>query len=529
MGAVYRALDTRLDRAVAVKLLSGAPGADEQRFRAEVRTLARFVHPNLVRLLDAGEADGQLFLVMDLVEGTTLASRLSQGALSEEETAKVGTGVATALAYVHREGIVHRDVKPANILLDREGTAHLADFGIARLVDTTGMTATGLTLGTPGYLAPEQVQGATIGPPADVYALGLVLIECLTGQRAFAGTPAEVTAARLQRSPELPPRLDSDWRGMLASMTARAPNARIDASAVAAQLSERERSSLSAVTRALGPLVVADTVILDHPNAGTTQRLDPASSTLEQTEVAPVQTEVAPVQTEVAPVQTEVAPVQTEVAPVQTEVAPVQTEVTAVGSGASGSDSTWRSGTRRSMSLAAVGLVLLALLLGLTLGGVFSGSGSAPTPPKPALTTSTTASTTSTTTTTTTTTLATPSVATAAGGLVAGIEAGVKNGSIARQAGQQLDGQLQPLLFPPNPGPPQQQTQQFDQLVQSFYQDVANGQITSEATINSVTSSLDRLGAALGTSLPSPTTQTAPTKPTPGPPPGHGKGHGHGH
>ena len=107
---------------------------------------------------------------------------------------------------------MHRDVKPANVLLDERGDAHLADFGIARLVDTTGMTAIGFTLGTPAYLAPEQVLGAVIGPPADVYALGLVLIECLSGRRAFEGTASEITAARLQRDPAIPGGIDASWR-----------------------------------------------------------------------------------------------------------------------------------------------------------------------------------------------------------------------------------------------------------------------------------------------------------------------------
>ncbi len=132
---------------------------------------------------------------------------------------------------------MHRDVKPANVLLDEKGDAHLADFGIARLVDTTGMTAVGFTLGTPAYLAPEQVQGGVIGPPADVYALGLVLVECLSGRRAFEGTASEITAARLQRDPVIPGGIDASWRDVLGSMTRRRSTDRLPAEQVASRLS----------------------------------------------------------------------------------------------------------------------------------------------------------------------------------------------------------------------------------------------------------------------------------------------------
>ena len=160
---------------------------------------------------------------MDLVEGPTVAGRLVEGKLSTTEAARVGANIGAVLAYVHGDGIVHRDLKPAKVILDGSGKAHLADFGIARLVDTTGMTATGFALGTPAYLAPEQVQGAEIGPETDVYALGLVLIECLSGHRAFEGTPAEITAARLQREPPIPDDLNAAWDNLLRAMTSRDP------------------------------------------------------------------------------------------------------------------------------------------------------------------------------------------------------------------------------------------------------------------------------------------------------------------
>jgi serine/threonine protein kinase len=482
MGTVYRGLDTRLNRPVAIKVLRDATGADEARFAAEVQTLARFTHPHLVRLLDAGELEARPYLVMDLVEGPTLAKRLSDGQLSSTETAKVGAGIVAALAYVHGAGIVHRDVKPANILLDAEGEAHLADFGIARLVDTTGLTAIGLTLGTPAYLAPEQVQGGDIGPPADVYALGLVLLECLSGHRAFEGTASEITAARLQRDPDIPNELDSGWQELLRAMTTRNAADRIPASAVATTLADRGRID-ALTTIPMTPRTPNDetTVVLGRLGAGETQRLDPTEVALEPTSVAP---------------------------------RPI--------GGIARFD--WHALDRRVIA-AVLGLAVVVLLVGLAIGGVFSGPSTparGDAPGKPIVTSPTTTSTTTTTTTIPpTTTVPPPSVASAAGALVTALETGVMNGSVTPQAGQQLTNQLQPLLFSPHPEQAQQEAQQFDQLVQQFDQAVQNGQITGRARIRVLTRAINSLAAALGTSVP---TSTVP----PGPPGGNGHGHGNG-
>jgi hypothetical protein len=148
----------------------------------------------------------------------------------------MGTTLAGALAHVHANGVVHRDVKPGNVLLDGDGRAQLTDFGIARLVDATRVTATGLVVGTAAYMAPEQVRGEVVGPPADIYALGLVLLEAVTGRREFEGGALESAIARLHRSPVVPPSVPEPLASMVRRMTATDPADRPAASQVAAAL-----------------------------------------------------------------------------------------------------------------------------------------------------------------------------------------------------------------------------------------------------------------------------------------------------
>jgi serine/threonine protein kinase len=235
---VYRALDERLQRPVAVKLFRGDAAAQLQRHEAEMRTLASLDHPSLVGVYDAGtdESTGAPFLVMQLVEGSTLADELHEGPLPPERAASYGAALADALGYVHERGFVHRDVKPANVLISGDGRVHLADFGIARLVDSARETKTGDVLGTPGYFSPEQVTGDPVGPPTDIYALGIVLIECLTGKRPFEGGPMEVALARVNKAPDLPPSLPEPWRVLLQAMTMRDPAQRPTAATVADSL-----------------------------------------------------------------------------------------------------------------------------------------------------------------------------------------------------------------------------------------------------------------------------------------------------
>ncbi|MDQ0745590.1 hypothetical protein QFZ62_002898 [Clavibacter sp. B3I6] len=257
MATVHRAVDETLGREVAVKVFAtdSADPAEVERQEGEVRMLAGLSHPGLVTLFDVGDdvvADRVLaFIVMEIVDGTTLADRMKEGPLPGPEVARIGGILADALGYIHRRGVVHRDVKPANVLLarpedDEPAAAKLTDFGIARLVDGTRLTSTGSIIGTVSYLSPEQALGESVGAPTDVYALGLVLLECLTGRRTFPGTAAESTMARVVRDPDIPARLGAAWVDLLTRMTRRDPAARPTAREVAAEL-RTGRAPLSSV------------------------------------------------------------------------------------------------------------------------------------------------------------------------------------------------------------------------------------------------------------------------------------------
>ncbi len=231
MADVYSAEDTHSGRMVAVKVMRVGEAADPARFAAEMEILDRLDHPAIVRLFDTGRtSDDSPYFVMQLIEGESLSVRLrEEGALPEADIVRIAARVAGALHHAHTNGVVHRDIKPANILIDDAGRGYLTDFGVARLVDATMVTRTGTTIGTAAYLAPEQLQDSSVGPQADVYSLGLVLIEAFTGRRAFRGSGVEAAMARLGRDPTLPDGLPDNWRGLLMAMTRRDPERRPDA------------------------------------------------------------------------------------------------------------------------------------------------------------------------------------------------------------------------------------------------------------------------------------------------------------
>jgi hypothetical protein len=227
MSDVYEAFDESTGRDVAVKIVRSSDPEFRRRLAQEARALESLEHPGLIRLLDIGAVDDQPFLVMELIVGQTLAQRLREGPLSSRETADIGARLADALAYVHQRGVIHRDVKPSNILLSATGEAWLGDFGIAKLHEASAMTMTGATMGTVSYMAPEQLEDSQVGPPADIWSLGVILLECLTGQRVYEGTPSEVMARRLAGPIVLPAELPVPWKLVLTGMLTVRPDQRL--------------------------------------------------------------------------------------------------------------------------------------------------------------------------------------------------------------------------------------------------------------------------------------------------------------
>ncbi|MFI9456841.1 protein kinase [Amycolatopsis sp. NPDC052450] len=235
---VFRAHDLHEGREVALKLFhADTMLRDERRREQEIETLSAVRHPGLVPLYDAGSDDGYTYLTMRLVDGPNLAQRLRSGPLPQDAVVELAARLADALAHVHAHGITHRDLKPANILIADDGPL-IGDFGVAHAFDATRVTETGGVVGTAAYMAPEQVRGENVGPPADIYSLGLVLLECLSGEREYTGTPVEAAVGRLHRPPRIPDGLSVTMTTLLRGMTARKPSQRPTAAAISRILLE---------------------------------------------------------------------------------------------------------------------------------------------------------------------------------------------------------------------------------------------------------------------------------------------------
>jgi eukaryotic-like serine/threonine-protein kinase len=236
-ATVYRALDRHTGRHVAIKLYEIALSTgDRPQHQAELSALVRLRHPGLARLYDTGIHRDCVFLVMQLIDGEPLSQRIERGPLPVATVVELGWQLASTLAYVHARGVIHRDVKPGNVLVDATDRCFLTDFGVSRLVDATRCTVSGMALGTPAFLAPEQVRGQRLGPAIDIYALGLVLLEALTGTKEYPGGAVESAVARLHRPPHIPPTLPARLRFLLRAMTVDDPAVRPDAATVASRL-----------------------------------------------------------------------------------------------------------------------------------------------------------------------------------------------------------------------------------------------------------------------------------------------------
>ncbi|QPL05449.1 MULTISPECIES: serine/threonine-protein kinase [Actinomyces] len=232
MGEVWKATDLRSGRAVAAKILRHELTGDEiflSRLRAEARNSRGLRHPNLAVVLDSGERDGSGWIIMELVQGRALADIISeQGTMQPADILPVLAQVARALQVVHDSGVVHRDVKPSNILINREGLAKLTDFGISTGTHQRPLTATGMVMGTAQYLAPEQAMGSMATPAGDLYALGVIGYEALVGRRPFMGaTQVDIAFAHVnQEVPPMPDSVPPEVRAVVMDLLEKKPAAR---------------------------------------------------------------------------------------------------------------------------------------------------------------------------------------------------------------------------------------------------------------------------------------------------------------
>jgi serine/threonine protein kinase/predicted ATPase len=292
MGVVYKARDLRLERLVALKFLPQHLSADEEakkRFLMEARAAAALDHPNICAIHESGEtADGQLFLAMPCYEGETLKHRISQGRLPVDEALSIAVQVARGLAKAHERGIVHRDIKPANLMLTADGTVKIVDFGIVKLTDVS-LTRRGLTPGTVAYMSPEQARGEPVSGRTDLWSLGVVLYEMLTGERPFRGAHEQVVLHAILNSdppsatavrPELSPALER----VLAKALIKRPDDRYSTAQeliLALEDTRAGEAERTPVTLVSAPAALG--TIRDAPN-GTTSSGDTSTGVLPQGE-----------------------------------------------------------------------------------------------------------------------------------------------------------------------------------------------------------------------------------------------------
>ncbi|MGZ4751920.1 MAG: protein kinase domain-containing protein [Oryzihumus sp.] len=288
MGEVWEATDGVLGRTVAIKLLRSGYADDTQfvdRFRAEARHSAALSHPNIATVHDYGEEDGESYLVMELVPGEPLSRVITErGPLGPEEAASVLGQAAAALEMAHQNGFVHRDVKPANIILTPDGTAKLTDFGIARALHGSAITKTGEVMGTAQYISPEQAMGEPATPSSDIYALGIVAHEMLTGKRPFdAETPVATALSQVNDPPPpLPDEVPEQLRDLIESCLAKDPADRpVSAAAIAEELGVPVSGSIAtAVTPPSAfdqTAVMATTVRQQDQHSGPATRIHSAA------------------------------------------------------------------------------------------------------------------------------------------------------------------------------------------------------------------------------------------------------------
>jgi serine/threonine-protein kinase len=252
MARVFKGKDVSLRRSVAIKILK--PGYGETdiglRFEREGRTAAKLAHPNIVQVYDAGQTEFEghevSYIVMEYVPGGDLKALIDEkGSLSNEELVRLGADVSAGLAHAHERGVIHRDIKPHNILLDERGQPKLTDFGIARALDATQATQSGSYLGTALYSSPEQLRGERVTPKSDVYSLGIALYQAATGQAPFAGTPIEVASQHVSRPPTTPSvlgaNLDREVEALIIECIEKDPDRRPTAQQVHERLREAIR------------------------------------------------------------------------------------------------------------------------------------------------------------------------------------------------------------------------------------------------------------------------------------------------